>query len=188
MAFLIKILEFFAKRKFSRFNIAEVGKGTILHYRKIRSVGDANALKVGENCLIDCNIVFEKSNATLILGNNTFIGRSHLICAEEISIGNNVQVAWGCTFLDHNSHALEYKIRRKDLPDSFAGRKDWSVVETRPIRIEDDVWIGFNCLILKGVSIGKASIVAAGSVVAEDVPPLVVVAGNPAKIVKHLDE
>lgn len=53
-----------------------------------------------------------------------------------------------------------------------------------PIRIEDDVWIGANSTILKGVRIGKGSVVGAGSVVTRDVPPYVVVAGVPAKIIK----
>jgi len=188
MTFLIKILEYFARRKFGRSSNLIIGENTILKYRKIRCVGNANTLKVGKNSYIDCNIVFEKKRSTIVVGDNTFIGSSMLACAEEISIGNNVQVAWGCTFLDHNSHSLDYKIRRKDLPATFIGKKDWGVVKTQSILIADDVWIGFNVIILKGVSVGKGSIIAAGSVVVKNVPSFVVVAGNPATIVKYLSE
>lgn len=56
----------------------------------------------------------------------------------------------------------------------------------KPIVIDDDVWIGFNPIILKGVKIGKSTIIVAGSVVTKDVPEFTVIAGNPAKVVKCL--
>ena len=59
-------------------------------------------------------------------------------------------------------------------------------IKASPVVIDDDVWIGFNCTILKGVKIGKGSVIAACSVVTKDVPPNVIVAGNPAKIVKSI--
>ena len=63
---------------------------------------------------------------------------------------------------------------------------NWNIVKTKPIVIEDDVWVGFNSIILKGVTIGKGSIVAAGSVVSKDVEPFTVVAGNPALVIKKM--
>ena len=56
----------------------------------------------------------------------------------------------------------------------------------RPVMIEDDVWIGCNAIILRGVTIGAKSIVGAGSVVTQNVPPSVLVAGNPAQIIKSV--
>jgi len=64
--------------------------------------------------------------------------------------------------------------------------KNWEVVNSRPIKIEDDVWIGMNVLVLKGVTIGRGAIVAAGSVVTKNVEPWTVVGGNPAKLIKKL--
>ena len=61
-----------------------------------------------------------------------------------------------------------------------------SHVNSAPIRIEDKVWIGMDALILKGVTIGEGSVVAARSVVTKDVPPYSLVAGNPARVVKSL--
>jgi acetyltransferase-like isoleucine patch superfamily enzyme len=57
----------------------------------------------------------------------------------------------------------------------------------RPVRIGDNVWIGFDAVILPGVTIGQGSIVGARSVVAEDVPPFTVAAGNPARVIKQLE-
>lgn len=57
-------------------------------------------------------------------------------------------------------------------------------VSTRPIRIEDECWIGANVVVTAGVTVGKHSVVAAGSVVTKDVPPFSVVGGNPARILK----
>ena len=85
--------------------------------------------------------------------------------------------------------------RRKDIDDELAdlrhGRslsasKDWGFVNTKPIKVCNDAWIGMNVIILKGVTIGEGAIVGAGSVVTKDVPAWTVVAGNPARVVKSL--
>ena len=76
----------------------------------------------------------------------------------------------------------------KDLRSgkSFIENKNWSVVSSAPILIKNNVWIGMNVIILKGVTIGEGAIVAAGSVVTKDVPDWTLVGGNPAKIIKNL--
>ena len=65
-------------------------------------------------------------------------------------------------------------------------KKTWDDVVIRPTIIEEDVWIGVNAIILKGIIIGKGAIVAAGAVVTKNVPPNTIVAGNPAKVIKEL--
>ena len=64
--------------------------------------------------------------------------------------------------------------------------KDWATVRSRPITIGDKAWIGFDCIILSGVTIGEGAVVGAGSVVRSDVEPWTVVAGNPAVPIKKL--
>ena len=66
-------------------------------------------------------------------------------------------------------------------------RKDFSTLRSVPIKIGNDVWIGCNSIILKGVTIGDGAIVAAGSVVTKDVPDYAVVGGAPAKVIRFLD-
>ena len=103
------------------------------------------------------------------------------------SIKDNVQIAFGTVFFDHNSHSLNYKFRRNDLPNRLMSSKDWSDVKSENIIIEDDVWIGTNSIILKGVKLGRGSVIAAGSVVTKSTKPFHIYGGNPAKIIKEID-
>lgn len=152
-------------------------------------------LEIGSDCIISGNYIFESSEGYIEIGNHTYIGGSTFISRSRISIGSNVTIAWGCTVYDHDSHSLDYKLRRKDIDDelrdirngvNFIQNKDWGCVNSKPIRICDDAWIGMNCIILKGVTIGEGAIVGAGSVVTKDVPAWTLVAGNPARVIKSL--
>ena len=95
----------------------------------------------------------------------------------QITIGNNVMIGPNCV-ISSASHSQDYRIRNKDNDMDITGA---------PVVIEDNVWIGANVAVMPGVTIGKHSIVGAGSVVTKDVPPDVVVAGVPAKIIKKLN-
>lgn len=100
------------------------------------------------------------------------------ICsAERVTIGNHVVIGANTVISDTDFHPLDPEMRR--LGDT--GTK------TAPIEIEDDVFIGMNCLILKGVTIGRGSVVGAGSVVTRDVAAYTVVGGNPARVVRTID-
>jgi acetyltransferase-like isoleucine patch superfamily enzyme len=66
--------------------------------------------------------------------------------------------------------------------------KNWDVVKMASIKIQDKVWLGMNVTVLKGVTIGEGSVVAAGSIVTKDVPPWTLVAGNPARVIKELPQ
>lgn len=100
-----------------------------------------------------------------------------LWCHKKIAIDNNVKIGGNCIIIDTDAHNIDYITRRKPATD-------WGV--SSPIIIEDDVFIGMNCLILKGVTIGARSIIAAGSVVTKNIPSDCIAAGNPAKVIKHL--
>jgi len=152
----------------------------------------------GDNCLIGASFIAETPNAQFKIGNNVYMGKSTVICKEGIVFGNNILVAWGVMFYDHNSHSIDFNLRRQDLSQvvddfqNFKGNylknKNWDIVKGAKITIGDDAWIGFNATILKGVTIGEGAIVAACSVVVSDVPPFTVVAGNPAKVIKELNK
>jgi acetyltransferase-like isoleucine patch superfamily enzyme len=153
-------------------------------------------LKIGSHSMLDCKIYFESSSGLVEVGDNVFIGSSTIICRSSIIFENNIFIAWGTYFYDHDSHSLDYRERRLDLQiqwddfkkgENFIANKNWDVVNSKPIHVCSDAWIGMNCIILKGVRIGRGAIVAAGSVVTKDVPDWTVVAGNPAKVVKQLE-
>ncbi len=159
-------------------------------------IGDRKCVYVGEDCVLECKIYFETQDGNVKFGNNVYVGNSTIICRSNVTFEDNIFVAWGCCFYDHDSHSLSYLERRNDLTRqiddlrngrNFIASKDWSVVSTKPIHICSDAWIGMNVIVLKGVRIGKGAVVAAGSVVTKDVPDWTVVAGNPAKVVKHLE-
>ena len=112
----------------------------------------------------------------LIIGSNTTINYKVGISVEcKVEIGNNCLIAGECILFDNNSHSIYNKDNRKITREDVA-----------PIKIEDKVWIGMRSMILKGVTIGMGSVVAAGSVVTKDVPSMTIVGGNPAKILKKL--
>jgi acetyltransferase-like isoleucine patch superfamily enzyme len=113
--------------------------------------------------------------ARLHIGDDCGFTGTTLVAAERIEIGHRVAVGANTTITDTDFHPLNPLERQRDF---LAGKH-------APVIIEDDVFIGMHSLILKGVTIGKSSVVGAGSVVSRDVPPGVVVAGNPAQVVRQ---
>lgn len=151
-------------------------------------------IEIGENSQISGSFIFEIKEGKVSIGNRTFIGGGSFICIDEIQIGSDVMFSWGCTVTDNNSHSHIWSERRNDVLEWKKGLdenkigiyKDWSNVKSGKITIKDKAWIGFNCIILKGVTIGEGAIVGAGSVVTKHVPDWTIVAGNPAKIIREI--
>lgn len=152
---------------------------------------------VGNDTMLACTISFESKEGEVYIGNKTFIGASNIICRSHIEIQDNVFIAWGTYLYDHDSHSLDYRERENDINqqlydfrnnNNFIKRKNWDVVNSQPIKICANAWIGMNCLILKGVTIGEGAIIGAGSVVSKDVPAWSIAAGNPAKVVKEIPQ
>ena len=116
----------------------------------------------------------EPNEGKIIIGDYALISPGVRISAsDEIIIGDNVMIANGTYITDADWHGIYDRSKRDEGKYS--------------VHIGDNVWLGDHCSVLKGVSIGENSIVAASAVVTRDVPPNVVVAGNPAKVVKQLD-
>ena len=181
-------------QRYSEIGYNSINRGILL---RLDCPTDRKYLKVGDNSIVSGSFIFESEQGKITIGNHSFIGGSTFISRSGIEIGNNVTIAWGGTFYDHDSHSLDYMRRRKDIDDelnnirngkSIVQNKDWSDVNSEPIKICDDAWIGMNVIILKGVTVGTGAIVGAGSVVTKDVPAWTVVAGNPAIVVKQLNK
>lgn len=108
------------------------------------------------------------------LGDNSGIGENAWMLSDGITIGNDVMMGPDCMMFTSN-----HRTDNLDIPMWHQG-----FTEVKPIVIEDDVWIGARVIILQGVTIGRGSIIAAGSVVTKDVEPYSIVGGNPAKLIK----
>jgi len=140
-------------------------EGRIDYLKELINCKDSAYVEPPFYCAYGYNITvgkrfFANHNCTILDTNKVDIG-------DYVMIGPNVQIAAAC-------HPLDFMKRREGIEFS------------KPIKIEDDVWIGASAVILPGITIGKCSVVGAGSVVTKDVPANVVVAGNPAKIIKKL--
>jgi acetyltransferase-like isoleucine patch superfamily enzyme len=111
----------------------------------------------------------------LIVGNNSNIGPyCYVGCSGGIRIGNNVLMAPRCSLFAENHNV-----------DDIAHALKEQGVKRAPIEIEDDCWIASHSVILAGVTIGRGSVVAAGSVVTRSMPPYSIIAGVPARVIKR---
>lgn len=128
-------------------------------------------------------------NGMCEIGDFTLLNGALIMAEERILIGKHVLISWNVGIADSDFHPLDAAQRRIDtyaLAPFYKGRPPRPPLKTAPVTIEDNAWIGMNAVILKGVTIGENSVVAAGAVVSKSVPANVVVAGNPAVIVKQL--
>jgi len=169
-----------------------------LDYKKVRyrsipsikgriTINNDGIIELGENVVFNCAMesnyvglfkpctISVSANAILKIGNNTGLSGVSIYCAKGITIGNYVNIGGNVCIWDTDFHPLNYLDRRVHLVDK---------INTSPIRIEDDAFIGANSIILKGVTIGEKSIVGAGSVVTKSIPANEIWAGNPAKLIR----
>lgn len=139
-------------------------------------IGNSGEMILGDEVRVWSTIVQAKlytgKNGKLIVGRNARLNGVHIDARELVQIGENVRIAPYTIILDSDFH---------DLKDHFASG------ESKPVIIEDDVWLATRCTILKGVRIGKGAVVGAGAVVTRDVPPHSVVGGVPARIIKKTE-
>lgn len=164
------------------------GKDLKIRYTSHCQSRNKNDIQIGNRCEIKGTLCsFQGGN--IIIGDNCFMGFSSYIGAmDSVSIGNDVIIASNVRIFDNNNHPTDPDMRREMSHNNFYGDLwTWKYAEHKPVVIEDNVWLGEYSAILKGVTIGHGSIVASHSVVTKDVPPLSIVAGNPAKIVKKLE-
>lgn len=158
-------------------------------FRKLRSQ-HPRAVVLGDHvsCYAGCSFAIGE-NGSCSIGDFTLLNGALIMAEERIEIGSHCLISWSVGIADGDFHPLDPVQRRLDaeaLAPYAPNRPARPPLRTAPIIIGDNVWIGMNAVILKGVTIGENSVVAAGAVVTKSVPPNVVVAGNPAVIAKEL--
>lgn len=123
-------------------------------------------------------ILFAKETGRICIGNNVGISNTAIVALKSITIENNVMIGGNCKIYDHDFHSVYYHER---MQASDPG------IKSAPVLIKQGAFIGAHCIILKGVTIGKFSVIGAGSVVTKDVPDKEIWAGNPARFIKKIE-
>jgi acetyltransferase-like isoleucine patch superfamily enzyme len=160
------------------------GKVDFLGFPRIRRY-PYSTISIGNNCTLNsskhsdfftllkpCTFVTLNSNAEIILGDN--VGATGVIIgsASKVQIGDNVIIGANCSIFDTDFHHSDPNVRFRN-----------KVMPSRPVSVENNVFIGFNCIILKGVTIGQNSVIGANSVVISSIPKNSIAMGNPCKII-----
>jgi len=168
----------FADRKSVKFNDhavitinpeskVEVGKAFIVNSGPVSGIGVTKSkISVGRGALLK-------------IGDYVGISSTSLLVRNSLIIGNHVNVGGGTYINDSNHHSTDWR-------DRADRKQDVDNAKTAPIVIGDYVFIGARCMILKGVTIGEKTIIAAGSVVVRDIPANCIAGGNPCKVIKHI--
>lgn len=153
----------------------KIGKGTNLS--KI-IVTWPHQVSFGKNCLVERGVSFKydgiwSSGPSIIFEDDVFIGMGcEFNISSSIKVGKKTMIASGCKFIDHNHGTALNSAMNHQVP------------VIAPISIADEVWIGANCIILKGVTIDKGAVIGAGSLVLKNIGEYEIWAGNPAKFIK----
>jgi acetyltransferase-like isoleucine patch superfamily enzyme len=150
------------------------GKHAVIHRSVRMDTPPYRKFYLGDYSVVESFACINNAVGDVIIGDYTRIGLHNTIIGP-VTIGSHVNLAQGITItaLNHNFSDAEKRI-------------DEQGVNTTPVVIEDDIWIGANAVILPGVTIGQHSVVAAGAIVTKDVPPHSLVAGVPAKVIKQI--
>ncbi|MBN2614582.1 MAG: acyltransferase [Bacteroidales bacterium] len=149
------------------------GKGSLIRRHTRMDVLPFNDFSLGSQSTIEDFSTINNGVGPVLIGDRTRIGMSNVLIGP-VTVGNDVMFAQNIVL-----SGLNHGYEDISLPPSK------QPVETKPIVVEDEVWIGANAVVTAGVTIGKHSIIAAGCVVVKDVPPYSIVGGNPGKIIKQ---
>ena len=132
---------------------------------------------IGNNCKLERDVYFKydgiwQQGPSIVIGARSFVGAFvEFNIRRNISLGADCLIASGCKFIDH-----DHGFSSRDIPINVQ-----AVGAEKPIILEDNVWLGVNVVVLKGVKIGRGAIVAAGSIVTKSIPPYEIWAGIPAR-------
>src|SRR5437763_9448690 len=150
----------------------------------------AHALCFGNHVSVYAGCSFALGvKGSAVVGDVTLLNGAVVMADERIDIGSHCLISWNVGIADSDFHPLEPAQRLIDaqaVAPFYKDRPPRPKLETRPVKISDNVWIGMNAIILKGVIIGENSVVAAGAVVTKSVPANCVVAGNQATLAREL--
>jgi acetyltransferase-like isoleucine patch superfamily enzyme len=168
------------------------GRGLCADGKVVVRVRYRGSITIGQNVMINSRFLSNLvgmtgptvfhciRNGRIRIGDNTGCSSTVFSSRSSIVVGNNVKIGGNVRIYDHDFHSVDHLVRRD-------AQQDFDQEKSAPVVVGDDVFIGVNSIILKGVTIGDRSIIGAGSVVAiKNIPPDSLVAGNPARIIRSL--
>ena len=174
-----------------RFMGVELGENVQFLGQPIVSLKERSSVVIGAHCSLCSVSEFTalgvnhpvvlrtlQNGARIEIGVHTGLSGTTVCAAQEVTIGSYVLIGANVTVADTDFHPMP--------PDDRRYSGDAEGIGTAPVRIEDNVFIGAGSYVLKGVTIGKNSVIGAGSVVTRDIPANVIAAGNPAKVIGTL--
>jgi acetyltransferase-like isoleucine patch superfamily enzyme len=181
---------FFLQRLMGRAT-CRLQKGAFLsHTARIRnSLGDSDKILIGGYSHIRGELMIFGHGGRISIGEWCYVGvGTRIWSAASIEIGNRVQISHSVNIFDNLTHPLQATQRHEQTRQIFiSGQLPRKIsLDEKPVKIGDDAWIGACAMVLRGVSVGKGGIIAAGAVVTKDVPAYSIVAGNPAVVVRKL--
>ena len=162
---------------------------TTYSFQLFRSAVPA-AVRLGRGSSIYLGVMFDLGrDARMSVGDFTLMNGSRIICDAQITIGDYCLISWNTVLMDTYRAPVSAAVRRPLLEEAVRRlpRRLEAAEPARPIQIGHGVWIGFDSVVLPGVTIGDGAIVGARSVVTTDVPLYAIVAGNPARVIRQLD-
>jgi acetyltransferase-like isoleucine patch superfamily enzyme len=159
---------------------------SFFHYRSQAPVG----LQIGLGTCVYAGTMFDVGiNGQVRIGDYGLLNGAMIFCDAAVEIGDYALISWNVVFMDNRRLPWNPTERRHELRQAVSRtpRRFEACTEPQPIRIEANVWIGFNTCVMPGVTIGEGAIVGARSLVLDDVAPYTIVGGNPARFIRHLD-
>ena len=159
---------------------------SFFHYRSKAP----EAVRIGTGSTVYLGTMFDVGpQGRVSIGDYALVNGAWIICDTTVEIGDYALISWNVVLMDSYRASFDPAARRAELACVPAHPKRRLLPETaaRPIRIGRGAWLGFDCCVLPGVTIGEGSIVGARSVVAANVPPFTLVAGNPARIIRRIE-
>lgn len=185
---VLKIKQQELRREFHDEN-ATIGINTRIfsEARISNNLNDKTKIVIGSNCDIRGELLTFGHGGEISIGNYSFVGEHTKIwSARRIEIGDRVLISHDVNIHDNNAHPMDSKLRHEDFKHiSSIGLQKVNDLREKEIVIGDDVWIGFNSTIMKGVKIGKGAIIGANTIINKDVPDFAVCVGNPMRIIKY---
>ncbi len=184
-------LHFYIRRLLGRPTCVLEPQSTVSSSAKILNAGQHSfGIRIGRNSRIEGELFVFAHGGQIRIGNWCFIGPGARIwSAAEITIKDRVLISHNVNIFDSLTHPIDPIRRHKQFVEiSTRGHPNHIDLGGRPIAIEEDVWIGAGAMIMRGVRIGARSIIGAGAIVTQDVPADVVVVGNPARIVRRIND